>query len=443
MGPIVSTKHPFGRVTDTDARKIIRSWRSLESNPPGAIQGLSERDAAKLLSDASASASSQHGALLGGLLAIRYTPEELRAHLVSLLESLSQDTTGGEMTLADVVVVLALVDVAGVDGIPSEIIAEFCDIDESDFRSQVATRLGQEAVANYSDDMVRSRHPTISESILEVAMSSDSGIATESAASHLLAAVERVGTKRKFKDGYGHISGLGRELYKAKVPASLGPKSRSLGIALARRACEIRRTALANRMSLSECLRLEKQAEKAIVTVWMPIADKLLDKSNWEDWNKNSRTAINEFAITASLAHHELEGAILRMAALSDNYQANKLERQRAAFTLEGLTIHLSRLYDESQESWLADTLTEIHGCILTCFPEEVHDITLMQGRNSTLLGSKKFSTPTAFVLRLNDALVRMCLFESDYLDIELWSSRISFKELEHLLTRICDERNA
>lgn len=139
MGPIVSTKHPFGRVTDTDARKIIRSWHSLESTPPGTIRGLSERDAAKLLSDASASASPQNGALLGGLLAIRYTPEELRAHLVSLLESLSQDTIGGEMTLADVVIVLALVDTAGVDGIPSEIIAGFCDIDESDFRARWQT----------------------------------------------------------------------------------------------------------------------------------------------------------------------------------------------------------------------------------------------------------------------------------------------------------------
>jgi hypothetical protein len=110
---------------------------------------------------------------------------------------------------------------------------------------------------------------------------------------------------------------------------------------------------------------------------------------------------------------------------------------------LGGLAIHLSRLYDEDRKPWLADTLAEIRGCILACFPEEVYDVMAMQDKNSKGPGSKTFRTPAAFVLRLNETLAKLLSFESEYLDIGLWGSRISFKELEQLLTRICDERNA
>lgn len=444
MGPIVSTKHPFGRVSETDAKKIIRSWRSLEPNPPDAIRGLSDYDAAKLLIDASASAASQHGALLGGLLAIRYTPEELRAHLVSLLESLSQDATPGDMTLAEVVIILALVNVAGIDGIPSEIIARFCDVNELNFRSQVANRLGEEAVANYNDDTMRSRHPMVSEAIFEIVMSNQSSFAVESAACHLLAVITDNQKNANLKGGYGEIFALGRELYKAKVPTSIAPRSRLLGIALSRRACELRPRALVNHMSLSESLRSEEQAEKAIATVWMPIAEQLLDKNSWQDWNKNSRTALGEFAIVASLAGHELEAAILRMAALSDTYRANRLEKRKTAFTLCGLALHFSRLYLEQGEPWLADTVAEIHGCVLACFPNDLEAVTMTtKSLDYTRLRSKSFNTPAVFVRLLNHALARMSSFESDYLDIALWCSRMTFTDLEGFLKLICEGSNS
>jgi energy-coupling factor transporter ATP-binding protein EcfA2 len=444
MGPLVSTKHPFGRVSETDAQKIIQSWRNLEPYPPDAIRGLSDREAAKLLVDASGSAASQHGALLGGLLAIRYTPEELRAHLVSLLESLSQDATPGDMTLADVVIILALVDVAGVDGIPSEIIARFCDINELNFRSQVANRLGEESVANYNDDIMRSRHPMISETILEIAMSNQSSFAVESAACHLLAIIADKQENNNLKGGYGQIFALGHELYKAEVPTSIGPKSRLLSIALSRKACELRPRALVNRMSLSEILRSEKQVERAIAAVWAPIAKQLLNKNGWLDWNKNSRTALGEFAVVTSLAGHELEAAILRMAALSDIYRANRLEKWRAAFILRGLSLHLSRLYLEQGEPWLADTVAEIHGCVLACFSDDLEAITLTTRiLEDTGLRSKSFKTPEVFVRLLNHALARMSSFDSDYLDIALWRSRITFTDLEGFLQAICEGSNS
>ncbi|MFG2056437.1 hypothetical protein ACGFI9_20685 [Micromonospora sp. NPDC048930] len=436
MGPIVCTRHPFGRVSETDARKIIQSWRTLDPDCPDTIRGLSDGEAARLLSDACGSAASQHGALLGGLLTVRYTPEELRAHLVTLLECLSRDTTPCDMTLADVVIVLALVDVAGVDGVPSEIIARFCDVNELDFRSQVASRLGEEAVANYSDDTLRSRHPMVSEALFDVAMSDGSGFAVESAARHLLDVIAKEGGNDKLKDGHGQVFGLGRELYKAKVPKSLAPRSRLLGIALARRARELRPNTLANHMSLSECLRLEKQAGRAVLTVWAPVADQLLDKDNWQDWNKNSRTALNEFAITASLAGDELEAAVLRIAALSDNYRANRLTRAKATFTLQGLALHLSRLHVETAEPWFGEFLADVHGCILACFPDDLEAVSMTtQYLADTGLTSRSFTTPAAFVRRVEDALTRMSAAESDYLDLDLWRTRSTFADMAGFLT--------
>ncbi|MET8833770.1 hypothetical protein ABZV78_07630 [Micromonospora sp. NPDC004540] len=444
MGPIVCTKHPFGRVSETDARKIVQSWRTLESSCPDAIQGLSDGEAAKWLSDASRSADSQHGALLGGLLAIRYTPEELRAHLVTLLESLSRDDTPGDMTLADVVIVLAVADVAGADGIPSEVIAGFCDVDELNFRTQVANRLGEEAVANYSDDTLRSRHPMVSEAIFEVAMSANSSFAVESAACHLLAVIAKGAEGAKLRDGYGQVFGLGRELYKARVPEGLAPRARRLGIALARHARELRGSTLANHMSLSECLRLEKQATKAVTTVWTPIAGQLLDKEKWQDWNKNSRTALNEFAITASLAGDELEAAVLRIAALSDNYRANRLTSEKITFTLRGLALHLSRLHLEQTESWMADTLAELHGCVHTCFPDDVDAVAaISQCLTDARVKPASFKTPAAFVLRLSDALARMSRSGSGYLDVELWCARSAFSDLEDFLRLARGRSNA
>ena len=446
MGPMVSTKHPFGRVTETDARKIVLSWRALESHSPDAIRDMSDGDAARRLSAASAGAPAQHGALLGGLLAIRYTPEELRAHLVSLLESLSQDKTSSDMTLADVIIILALVDVAGVDGIPSEIIAEFCGTDEFRFRSQIASRLGKEAVANYNDDTVRSRHPMVSHAVYEIAMSSSSNFPVEFAAFRLLELIAGENGTGRLKEGYGQIFELGRRLHKAKLPSNLAPISRSLGIALARKACELRPSTLANYMALSECLRLEKQAKRALVTVWVPINQRLLDKTAWQDWNKNSRTALNEFAITASMAGDELGAAVLRMAALSDAYRAanGKLEYRTVAFTLRGLAIHLSRLYLELPQPWLAKALVDVHGCVLACFTDYEEAVTMAtQCLDDARLSAKPFTTPAAFTLRLRETLGQISLLNNDYLDIPLWSSRSAFTDVESVLTQILKGRNA
>lgn len=442
-GPIVSTKHPFGRVSEADARKIVRSWRALEPSNPHTIEGLSDSDAAKLLSSKSASAMTNHGALLGGLLAVRYTPEELRAHLADLLENLSGDATAGEMTLADVVIVLTLADVAELDGIPSEIIAEFCNVDEFNFASQVANRLGKEAVANYSADVVRARHPMISEAVFEIVMSDVSAFAVESAAIRLLEAVKTVGTRSSFKGGYGQILGLGRELYKAEITTAFRPRLRKLGVILAKKACELDPNVLSNHMALSECLRSEKQAAAALASVWEPISEKLLDKPNWQDWNKNCRIAVNEFAIAASLAGDEATAAILRMAALSDNYQPNRLEAERAAFTLSGLSLHLTRLHARDGEQWQAETLAAIDGCIRKVFSFEVE----MVGRSKQYVeevgcGTTAFENPGKFLQVLDKALEQMKTFTSDYLDTDLWIGRIGLQGLNNLLLRHCENRN-
>ncbi|WP_367133559.1 hypothetical protein [Saccharothrix sp. HUAS TT1] len=444
-GPLISTKHPFGRVSESDARRIIQSWRALEPVEPDVIQGLSDGDAAKLLSERSAHASSRSGALLGGLLAVRYTPEELRAHLVDLLESLSQDVTPGDMTLADVVIVLSLVDVAGLDGIPSSVIAGFCDVEESSFRSKVANRLGREAVANYGDDIMRPRHPMVSEAVYGIAMSDESDLAVESAGFHLLEVIERLGGGGNLKDGAGQVFGIGRELYKAAVPRSLGPRSRLFGIALARRACELRPQALANHMALSECLRLDGQARRAVIDVWTPLAPLLLQKKKWLDWNKNSRTALNEFAITASLAGDEVEAAILRIAALSDEFRGNKvLEEGEASFSLAGLTLHLSRLYAEHREPWLAEALAKVHGCVLACFPYDDRAVKMAEDSlRDAGVRTRSFSAPGDFPETLDLTMARMSSFESDYLDIQEWNLHLNFTDLRKLLAESFEEGDA
>ncbi|GGQ79578.1 P-loop NTPase [Couchioplanes azureus] len=432
--PLVSTKHPFGRVTEDDARKIVRSWRTLEPDPPSTISNLDDVDAAKLLSEASTGADPENGALLGGLLKIRYTPEELRAHLRDLLESLSQDATESPMTLADVVFVLALVNVAGIDGVPTEVVARFCGVDQSLFRRDVANRLGREAVANYSDDVMRTRHPTVASTIVEIAMSHDSDIAAEASAFHLLAAVEQAGSNSQFRVGYGQLFGLGRKLYKAAVPATVAPQSRALGIALARRVCELRPKTLANYMALSECLRLEKQAPKALTTVWAPLADELISRGAWEDWNKNCRTAVNEFAITASLCGDEREAAIIRMAALSDIYQANRLEYDKVSFSMRGLVLHFSRLYHNYGQPWAEEALGEINGCLAAFFPESYP---VEHGTEQPLT---PFTTAGTLIRQLNALQSTLRTHESDYLDIPLWVARSTFSELDKFLTKAIRE---
>lgn len=422
--PFVSTNHPFGRVTEDDARKIVRSWRALEPDPPGTIRNLTDGDAARLLSKACTGADADNGALLGGLLAIRYTPEELRAHLRGLLESLSQDATGSSMTLADVVFVLALVDVAGLDGVPTEVMARFCGIDEPLFRRDVANRLGREAVANYSDDVIRIRHPTVASTTFEIAISQDSDLAAEAAAGHLLAAVHGVDSAE-----YGSLLGLGRSLYRAAVPRTVAAQARALGLALARQACELRPRTLTNHMALSECLRLEKRAPKALSTVWVPLAGDLLARGAWQDWNKNCRTAVNEFAIIASLCGDEHEAAIIRIAALSDTYRANRLEHYRAESSICGLGLHLGRLYHKNGEPWAEEALAEINGCLAAFFPAS-YPAEPGMGKPLT-----PFTTAGTLVRRLKAVQSTLKAYRSDYLDVPSWASQSSFSELDQFLT--------
>lgn len=440
----VSVNHPFGRVTMADALKIVRSWRTLDEAPPAAIRGISDDEAAQMLTKASEIAAGSHGAFLGGLLAVRYTPEELKAHLVTLLEALACDVTPSGGTLADVAMVLALVDLAGVDGIPSAVVAEFCGVEESQFRTEVANKLGSEAVANYADDTLRSRHPLISQVIFGLAASGGSALSMQGAARELLRSAASAGNRGTFQTGYGHILGVGRELYKAHAHDSGGEAARQLGIALARDACELMSDNLANYMALSECLRLDRQAGRSLETVWHPIAERVFDRASWQDWNKNCRTAMNEYAIAASVADAEIEAVVIRIASLSDLYSANRLELRKAGFALSGVMLHLYRIQSEAPAPAVAQVLAQTCACLVKFIPtESEYIIQATEMLESLGIAQQAFGSPADLVEQLERLVEGFVLGEIAEMNLEFSIPAIQLTGLRALLEQLSSDSDA
>jgi len=438
-GFLVADKFRSGRVSKEDAVRIVRSWYALESGVPDPIRGKTEDEAAEFLSAASATSDPKHGALLGGLLSTRYTVEGLRGHLVDLLDDMSRDDTPSGHSLADLVIALAIVDVAGAEGIPQEIVADFCSVSTDEVRAHIETRLAQEAVASAAGEMLRGRHPRVSRAVLYIALSLSSTIPAEKHAMELIDSTVRLGEKHHYRAGYGQILDVGRRLSRIDDMTDLPEaRLRALAVKLATHSRDRRPKLLSTHIGMSTALRKRDQAQEAVDQVWLPVADQLVRPKVWaEDWRQRSRSAFNELATALGGARHHGESALASGLALSDLCRPYDIGDHELAISLLGICVSLDNLYTESPDTVFARVLGEIHGCLRTLVPAATDEI----GKLRRILTRLKVATapcppPEDFVDSIESVLTRIKSGGSPYAASVIWTTAPDFTDLRGELVR-------
>lgn len=155
-------------VSISDARLIASSWQRLEHPEVAPVPEEVERVATELVAACSNEASDHEGALLGGMLALRFG-SGLRDHVKSLLLRLESIKLSSGQTLASALALIATMHAEQLDFLSRPVLAEALGLDLSDLQSQVVFPLAREAAAGGGGGtLLRTRHRRIAAEICDV-----------------------------------------------------------------------------------------------------------------------------------------------------------------------------------------------------------------------------------------------------------------------------------
>ena len=233
-----------------DAVLIVQAW---EAHGQDGLRQLAAIDRSQRVEQLLAATRDEtvatEGALLGGMLRVRYG-EFLNDRIRSLLRALVGRRIGRKASLATALLHISAAHTAGLDLSP-KVLAEILDVDPHSVVSEVILPLRDEAVVSAKTDSVSTRHRLIADSVLSVASDFNADL-TEIYASIARAAM-RIG-KHEFVPGYEGYSHLSRRI-EHRWPLA--------AIAAARVATEEDAEVLPYIHNLSHVLRLAGRLEEA------------------------------------------------------------------------------------------------------------------------------------------------------------------------------------
>jgi hypothetical protein len=333
-------EYSMDTVDINDSRVITANWANCSPSLPSTVSNLSPARRADVLMSASVSPGRPYS-LLGGLLSTRFTPEQLQSRLSSLLERIAVQKPGATYSLADFLIVLAAVDLAEIEGIPFEIVAEYLSISTSELRPLVEVPLRREFAVSITSRMFHSRHLFVSEAILKEAMDDQAAFDVESAIFNVLDAVKRAISNDRYRAGYGPFIDLGRRLAASKNSRL---EVSDLPVRYTWKAVTTFPRELSNRISLSRLLRESGRANIALEEVWEPILNTIDDPANWFGHPNYIRGACHEISTVLGVAGYRSAAYIFALRALSDRYAAsltmNQIEYSLNSLAYEAFHLH-------------------------------------------------------------------------------------------------------
>ncbi|MBM0277574.1 P-loop NTPase [Micromonospora tarensis] len=395
-------QHGFGALTPEDAAGIVKAWHA--SGDLGEVGPDELTSLATALAEASTTIGRRGGALLGALLKTRFTPEGLQSHLASLLADLAEDTLPSTLTLAEVLAVISASDVAELDGIPREIVADLAGVDQADLHRQVEMRLGREALVGASGDLLHGRHPLVSQTIFNLLLSSDTDIAFEPALAQLLESTVRQGAAHGYREGYGLLLNLGPRLRRAPVSADTQPQLDGIAERYARRCVEHQPHMLSNAVGLSALMRETNRAQKAVNEVWEPILDRLATPSEWHDWPTRARGAMREFATAVGEAGDAATALLAFAISLSDACAPERLTPRNLAISFNGLALDSGLVYDAKPNDQLKAMMVSAHACLAAVLSSRAREL----GYTRRYLTKRGLAVPQASAYRGPEPLVQL-----------------------------------
>lgn len=303
-------------VTIEDARAIVASWDAAGSPPAAAAD---DTELSRTLMEISELAHGEEGALLGALLTMRFDPPALRAHLATVLDTLSGLALPNGFSVADVAMVLSALDLAQIDGLDREIATQYCGLSQTKLGRDLLGPLEGEAIAGTSALTLLPRHPRISRTVLDLALSPGSNLALGAALDHLLETVTGLAESKGYKYGFGATLNIGSRLFDN---SDKSPAYAQLALGRADLARRLQGHRLAFSTAHARLLRITKNPEQAIQEIWTALLPSLLQRQLWTDWNERIRAAWSEFGVSLNMAGRPEAAMIAQAVALSDRLGA-------------------------------------------------------------------------------------------------------------------------
>jgi hypothetical protein len=165
-------------IENSDAASVVEAWEKCGEAGLGDLTNLpttAERVTA-LIENVRASvgyptgitpSSDSDGSFFGGLLAVRFSPAELRAHVRTFLSRLKDDRIqGSSYNLFDALGYIAACHSIGIAGIDERVLAKLVNVTPAFVQSRVVKPLGEEAAAVSSGGYVFTRHRKVAEAIV-------------------------------------------------------------------------------------------------------------------------------------------------------------------------------------------------------------------------------------------------------------------------------------
>ena len=347
----------LGDLTPVDARIVVDNWWACSSERPSRLGQASPAGLTQSLLRAS---EASHGkqALLGGLLELRYDNARLRDRLAKLLQlAASKSPEGSPFTLADLLVVLAAIDVSSLPGLPRDLAAEFMCISEGDLRSAVEVPLKRELVFGNSSRLLFARHPRVSRALLELALGEQSTLRVAGAVDGLLESLQVLVSRHGRRPGLGKLIDIGRRLMQM---SGLGNELvGELALHATRKACALFPRSLGDRVAVSQTLRTLSDPEAALAEVWSVTAPRLDERNFWADYGDHVRSAWAEFASALGSARRRSSSFWAARVSLSDLYSAPITDKQ-IALSLNLLALNAKQEYEIDPRPQLAELVAEI-----------------------------------------------------------------------------------
>ncbi|MEV6842099.1 hypothetical protein [Actinoplanes sp. NPDC051411] len=355
---------PLDRVDQADAQIVAENWVNCSLSRPTRLATGNVKQISQDMLDASRATEGRQ-AFMGGLLAMRFDSERLRSRLTSLLSRLAVIHPGGSsMSLAEFLVVLAVVDLSGLEGVPRDIAARFLGVPVSDLRPLVEAPMKREFFVSTSSRAFFARHPSISKGMLELALTEESNLQVESSLEKFLGDVQYVGGVNGFRGGFGKLKDIGRRLMSSNLSRDLtGP----LALQLCRTVCAIAPQDLNSFIALSGVLRDLGQSQAALTEVWEIHATRLDDSAQWGQHVSQTRGAWKEMAAALGTSGYWWPAYWAAQVSISDRLTP-KLNPEDVIVSMSLLALNAKRVYEQGiEQDSLRPLLTQ--AAALTCMP--------------------------------------------------------------------------
>ncbi len=294
-------------LTREDAGKVIGAWEAVGCL--GVLGDVAAESRADALVEACQGDNGLSAAtFLDGVLALRFGTEGLRAHMAELLPRMADDEhrfEGGH-SIQEAFLYAAAADVAGVEGMDLNVLADLVGLDRSD-RRQVLLRLGREGLATGSAGVLRVRHRELARAAVAVAEDT-LGVDLEQVFVELLRGTAETGNDMKGLAAGGTVMNCGPTIAAALREVGFdGARADRIARAAADESARALPDLLMFTLSRARTYRQTGGAGQALAI----LRTALDDATERGDWSAVGRSYLYDLGVSEGDAGHLMESILL------------------------------------------------------------------------------------------------------------------------------------